>query len=458
MAEQLPTRLHLDPPIDQWQVTPRNGRTAPVIATGHQPYFWHSGILAKYLAADAFAQHVGGAALNVVVEHNPIGPLTIDVPIQANEIIAVARVGVDRRADAQTTPINRLDPVDGDRVFGSIAEAAYRLPHAGGGDLSRVLEDSLSAIGEALAEAQDRASLSEQVSDALDRLIRPLIKQDMPRLPTSRLVTQHFVDRLLADPVGCVRAYNLAAATYPEAGIRPLYLGRDVVELPLWAQNKSQSTPVYADLGDSHRPQLFTQGQTLDLTGKDALQYLRPRAITLSVIMRSEHCDLFIHGTGGGVYDQVTEQWWGDWVGEPLAPMAVVSADLYLPFEVPVASQEQLNQAVWFDHHLPFNVDRFTQSKDEQEQAMVAEKRELLAHMNDDRDKRRRAKAFKRIHEINATLRDTHQQAVKEAEHKKREARIGVRNSRIAQRRDWCFALYPERNLRELKNKIELLM
>ena len=78
------------------------------------------------------------------------------------------------------------------------------------------------------------------------------------------------------------------------------------------------------------------------------------------------------HGTGGGVYDQVTERWWSDWTKEDLAPKAVVSADVYLPFDVPVATRDELHRAVWFEHHLPFNVDRYVEAG-EAEAALVAD-------------------------------------------------------------------------------------
>lgn len=452
MADPPPTRLHIDPPMDQWRVTPRNGRAKPVIATGHQPTLWHPGILAKYLAADALAEHVGGSTLNAVVEHNPLGPLAVDVPIQIDETLSVFSVKLDRRPGADTTPPNRLGPINGGSMLGSITEAAYRSLDVKGA--SRVLEDKLACIGESLADAQDQVSLAMQVSDALGRLFQPFVRWPIPSLPTSRLVTPSFVERLLADPLGCVRSYNRAAGVYPDAGIRTLYAGRDVAEAPLWAQGGGRCTPVFVDLGDSGKPYLFTQGQPLDLTGPDALACLRPRAVTLSAVMRSEHCDLFIHGKGGGNYDQVTERWWKDWTGEDLAPKAVVSADVYLPFDVPVTTPQQRDRAQWYAHHLPHNIDRYSRAGGEYEAAMITEKRRLLDQMNDDRDKRRRARAFQRVHAINTELRGQHQGLIREAAQRANDARIGVSNAAIAGRRDWCFALYPGDEIRQLKQRL----
>jgi hypothetical protein len=50
-------------------------------------------------------------------------------------------------------------------------------------------------------------------------------------------------------------------------------------------------------------------------------------------LLRWAGCDLFIHGTGGGVYDRVTERWFAAWLGErALAPANVVSATRLVDF------------------------------------------------------------------------------------------------------------------------------
>lgn len=453
MADPPPIRLHIDPPMDQWRVTPRNGRTTPVIATGHQPYLWHPGILAKDLAADAFAKHIAGTALHVVVEHNTIDTRSFEVPQQIGGNLAIHHCQLSQTLSDENLPPNVAKPIDTrfaverlDDEASVAATTSARCIHAGLKDLA----DGFDTVGE---NYPDHA---QQMTLLLHHLMRPHLHRPMQTLLTRHVVTPVFVDRLLSDPAGCVRAYNRAARAYPEAGIRPLYLGRDVVEAPLWAQDATTCTPVYIDLGDSKRPYLFTtqHNQQLDLAAPNAIDYLRPRAITLSAIMRSEHCDLFIHGSGGGVYDQVTERWWHDWVGEELAPMAVVSADMFLPFDAPTATRDERIQAQWFAHHLPHNVDLYTEAVDTQEASLRREKQDLLDHMNDDRDKRRRASAFKRIHAINSELQSRHAESLHHAQQRSKAMRIGVANARIARRRDWCFALYPDASLKELADQI----
>lgn len=448
MADTMSTRLHIEPPIDQWRAKPRNGRTKPIIATGHQPTLWHPGILAKYLTADAFAKRVGGSTLNVVVDHNPVEPIGIDLPISRDQALQAVRLALDDRPTAGTIPPNRLPAL---RAVDAVKQLTEQARATG---VPKHVQVGLHRLAQAYQSAGTHEHLAAQTSSVLNKLMQPDLHQPMQALPTSELVTHRFVQRLLQDPVGCARSYNRAAQAYPKAGIRRLYVGRDVVEVPLWAQGEGACTPVFIDLGDTAKPLLFTQGQVLDLTGTDVLQVLRPRAITLSAIMRSELCDLFIHGTGGGVYDQVTEHWWQDWAKEDLAPMAVVSADVVMSFEVPTATRDEYAKAQWYAHHLRHNVDRYTQPMGDDEAALRQEKHELLERMDDDRLKRRRAVAFRRIHAINKKLGALHRDALAQAKQRADDARIGLGNNVIVRRRDWCFALYPECVLQGLADKI----
>jgi hypothetical protein len=245
---------------------------------------------------------------------------------------------------------------------------------------------------------------------------------------------------------------------------------------------------VFADLADAKPILTLDDGQPLPRAtdgsvkshGPDGSARLAPRALLLTALARAHFCDLFIHGTGGGVYDQVMEAWWQQWVGTPLAPRVTVSADVFLPFDAPVADRDQYNRAVWNLHHLPHNLDRALNNppllRDNQpvddpsapsdgrpldpsslplsDQALIARKRQLLAAMDDDRDRPRRAAAFKEIHHINRVLGEAHPELLQRARADLERGRAGLANRHVAHRRDWCFALYPQRQLQDLDRAI----
>jgi hypothetical protein len=177
---------------------------------------------------------------------------------------------------------------------------------------------------------------------------------------------------------------------------------------------------------------------------------LAPRALLLTALMRADCSDLFIHGTGGAIYDQLTEQWIKTWLGRTLAPMTVVSADLHLNFDVPMAQARDVTRAKWWQHHLPHNLDR-TLNIDGPE---ITRKRILLQQMNDDRDRVRRAKAFHEIHAINDDLARRYPEAIVSARRKLNEAHTGVANRIISAKRDWCFTLFPAEQLNALARQL----
>jgi hypothetical protein len=74
--------------------------------------------------------------------------------------------------------------------------------------------------------------------------------------------------------------------------------------------------------------------------------------------------------------------------------------------------------------------------------------------MDDDRDKARRRAAFEALHAINDRLVDEHPQALAQADEQLSEAQMGLSNGAVADRRDWCFGLYPPRKLEALARAI----
>jgi hypothetical protein len=268
------------------------------------------------------------------------------------------------------------------------------------------------------------------------------------------------VRRMVDDARACVAAYNRAVGRHPAARVAPLAESLDRAELPLWARGWEQPRlKVFADLSDTRPALALESGEIIDLHGlpsartrRGGLQ-LAPKALFMTALLRRSCCDLFIHGKGGGVYDAITESWWRDWMGEELAPMAVVSADLYLPFDVPVATPGDLAKARWYSHHLPHNLDRVLSLHD----AGAARKRVLLEQMNRDDNRARRAAAFAELHAINARLAADHPEAIHAAAGRLEETEIGVLNHGLARKRDWCFALYPPAQLDALRDEIAAL-
>lgn len=133
--------------------------------------------------------------------------------------------------------------------------------------------------------------------------------------------------------------------------------------------------------------------------------------------------------------------------------MAVVSADVRLDFrgfDVPLAEPADVERAVWWRHHVRHNVDRAVKA----DGPLVERKREILRHMDDDRDPRRRAALFAELHRINKRLAEAHPAVIADADAAIDLARTGLINRQIAMKRDWFFGLYPPEKLEALRRAI----
>lgn len=432
--------VRVEPAISTWK---REGDASSVWATGHQVTHWHAGILAKYLAIDEAAQRYGGRTLNVVVDQDVANPLRVVLPFVHEERVGSQQV---RALVNRTVTLGRFSPgvAVGQQAAADARDVLRRLRRAwdeGPGVAACETEPLLEAWSE--AQHENTPNLAVQMADVLDTLMTPYRASTPDRVMASALVDDEMVERLRERSLACAVAYNRAAGAVPEAGIGPLHVGVDHVEVPLWALGQGGRGRVYVEQATGELV-TFTRGVSLDR--------LAPRALMLTALMRSRHASLFVHGTGGAVYDRVTEAWWQDWTGETLQPMAMASADGRLDFDVPMASADDVQRAVWWAHHLPHNVTRHV-APDSQ---ASREKADLLQRMDSSANRKERRAFFETLQTLNEGQVAEHHDVVQQANADAKIARIAHANHAVASRRDACFALLPEATLRALRKSLTM--
>ncbi len=473
--------LFVQPPLDQWQFrsfgdgendlnptrttlaeclainAQRLGTGQPVaghttIATGHQASLWHPGILAKGFAMSAAAGRMAAGMFHVVVDQDVHPALRLELPVIGSQRLSVQVIELGPYDNA--VPTGFQPPVEPGLIRRNLIEAARRLGDA--------LPIDVQPVVEAFGDPPEGQTLAQQVTVALERLRAPLAGGPSPVLFVSQMIRWPIYGQLLKTILGdarrCVTSYNQAVGAYPDAGVARLQVEPDRVELPLWAVAWSQPRlRVFADLAgprpmftlDNGEPMTLGHGKTDQPDPKTGRYQLAPRALLMTAFLRRWCCNLFIHGTGGGRYDRVTARWWGDWRGEDLAPITIVSADLPMRFSVPISDATQLQKAVWWARHVRYNVDRvmpaeLLDAKD------VARKHCLLDHMDDDRDRSRRAAAFAELHQINRRLADAAGRLLTDAQAQLDHTKTGLANHAAAMKRDWFFGLYEPDQLRAL--------
>lgn len=408
----------------------------PILITGHQCGLWHPGILAKDFAAASAARKHGVQWLHLIVDQDAHDSSTIEWPILNGDVL-------------ETHALVLWDQDDALRGVPTMAS-----PLADVQDVVRRIEDfaTTRGLGQRLdcfisawqsAGQVDCRNLAEQWSVVTTQMLRPW-SGEVAVLHVSDLEGWEPYERnlefLVADAGTCVKRYNAAVAAQPSAGLTYLQTAREQVELPYWAVRSGEARRrLWANLKDSTPVLSLGDGTVLD---RAAWQVL-PRALTLTSSLRSAGqgcCAMFIHGTGGAMYDQVMEQWLGSWQpGFELMPRATVTADLRLSWSgIAKAGPACLRHALWRVHHLPHNMDRELDLNG----PLAQEKQQILKHMDDDRDRHRRAALFRRLHEINAELAERHHDVIESAEMEVGRCRRGLRNRQAAQRRDWPWLAY----------------
>ena len=486
-------RVYAEPPLDHWHVNTSNridrsdlieriaanahrfGTGQPthnqsLIATGHQAWLWHPGILAKDLAMLAAAKRLNTGMYHLVVDQDAHEALRLELPVIHDDHLSIETVQL--AATDPAVPTGWQPPADPGEIQQNLINTQRRL-----GDNLAI---DLQPIIEAFNNPPPCQTLAQQITVALAHLREPYTKNPIPILFVSDLLGmtsyQRLLEEILADATQCVTHYNNATDHYPQARIAKLRVEPDRVELPLWALQWGQPRQrVFADLAGTPPIFVLDNGQpiapvspltpalrTTKSTPTETHQQsftLVPRALLLTAVLRQHCCDFFIHGRGGGEYDRVMEDWWQNWCGDPnapntlLAPTATVSVDVQLDLPVPAADTDDLRHAVWQAHHTPHNIDRSI-PVDKTKTPIIAEKHRLIEHMNDDRNRQRRAAAFDRIHQINKQLANNHPEIITNSTDQLVQTQIGIANHRIATKRDWCLSFYEPSQLRAINNEL----
>ncbi len=450
----------IDPSASSWQsslsprpIPPRARRfreqlglptDAPLIMTGHQAAFWHAGILAKYLAADAATRAFGARTAWIVVDQDANDFAAIRYPVRTTDNRLATRTWLLTRRgligpDGQPLPTGSIPPF-----------TPEPLPVPGRGErfAAESVQPGLHAIREALLRhAREAASAADQIRRAMDDLLAPFTQTAPSVFATHFARTDLFrevVDRMRDDPAACIRAYNAAVAAHPHARMTTLAHNdtQYIYELPLWRIDPTeggQRRRVYAEELD-------------DIP----LEQVAPRAALMTGLLRladSGGCELFIAGTGGGGergYERVAEQWLQSWLGETLAAEAVVSATVHLNMGERPVTDVDVAHALWRAHRAPHDPALLGDVQ------AAKEKMSLVRQIEEERLRGEDPSAtYRRMHRLLEQVRAERSDALEAvASHAARHL-ARRRDAAILTDRTWPFPLHAEQTITTLQRHID---
>ena len=334
----------------------------PIVMGGHQPDLFHPGVWLKNFVLDAYAQAVGGTAINLVVDTDRCTRWSVGVPVGNAAEARLETVELDapcgemaweerailepKRFEAFGNRVSEiLAPIEPDPIIRSW--------------WPRVVERAAASHRLGLAIAQARHGLEREWG--LDTLELPV--SELVRLPTVMVLCGW----LLTQTRQLHEIYNDALTSFrrehhtrgrgrpmPDLATRPGREGEGIwFEIPwwLWSKDDPRRRRVFAQthtsgnllLSDMEtlRVELPISADTSPAKWVDALSRLdehdirlRPRAILTTLIARLLVADVFVHGIGGAVYDEITDAVVVGLTGCEPPRHAVVSGTLRLPTDL----------------------------------------------------------------------------------------------------------------------------
>lgn len=406
----------LDILVDEAPVDP-----ALLVMTGHQPELYHPGIWVKDFLLQRLAEETGATAIDVVVDSDAFDRVELRVPCLRPEAMRCTSVLAVASPDScfSSTPAPTPKEVAAFREAGIEALATLPAP---------ALTRHFALFAETLASASgDAGDLAEAITVARRRYEAPAGTTYL-ELPLTLQATTgaylRFLTHLVLGAHAFCEAYNgeldaFRDRTSTRSAAQPfpnLRRTDDLIELPFWWIEGGRRRSVWAR---SERPAIVVDDVVvIDLTSDPeeafslmlaAAPMIAPKALALTMFERVFVADLFIHGVGGGRYDEVTDGVIRRFLGIEPPRYAVASMTLHLPLgghevtEEEVAAVEQrLNRLQHNPDQLLGEIEFDTVDERERATSLSIEKTTLVAAIGrPDADKKM---IGARIRDVNAAL------------------------------------------------------
>jgi hypothetical protein len=444
-----------------------------LLLAGHQPQLFHPGVWFKNFALGRLAQAHDAAAVNLVIDSDTIKSASIRVPGGSVESpLAHTVMFDDASAEIPYEQRQILNPA----LFASFAERVGEV-------LKPLVADPLihdywplvlgrsretKNLGQCLAQGRHQLEGQWGLS-TLEFPQSQICHLDAFYWFAAHLFAQ--LPRLREIYNGAVaqyrRTYHLRSANHP---VPDLAIEGEWLEAPFWIWSTT----------DSRRRRLFVRrrGEEILLTDRQSLEialplsaeglgqravdvlaslpargiHIRTRALLTTMFARLLAGDLFLHGIGGGKYDELTDLLIARFFGLKPPAVMVLSATLHLPIARPRVSSDDARRIEQLLRELEFHPERYLDAVADHGASSPAAIEQLVAtkrHWIDTPQTRQNARA--RCHEIrrvNAALQALLEQRRSELVAERETIARLLRADHVLSSREYAFCLYPEKTLR----------
>jgi hypothetical protein len=453
------------------QTADREGRALEpetLLVAGHQPELFHPGVWVKNFALQGLAHRHGAAALNLVVDNDTVKTTAVWVPTpppQPGQRPQLRLVPFDRWTGE--SPYEERTIADQELFAGFAARAGELLR---GWDYEPILP---AFWAEVLRQARRTPLLGECFAAARRTFEQSwgCYNLEVPIHVVCRTEPfAWFACHLLTELRRFHHLYNTTVHEYRQRnGIRSRNhpvpdLARDVqwLEAPFWGWRTGSTARrgrLFVRLDDNHLDLRVDAEAWPSLpisdNGEDTVQAwqqlgtqgfkVRSRALTTTLYARLFLADLFLHGIGGGKYDELTDELIrGFYQVEPPAYL-VLSATRWLPLPRAAVDPQDRRRLLRAVRDVHFNPQRHLGEADplgEDVAKWTAEKEAWIA--SQPQTARQRRERFRRLRSLTEQLRQPLRQREEQLRQELELCQRQLAANAVLQRRDYSFCLFPE--------------
>ncbi|MFV2068658.1 MAG: hypothetical protein ACC645_16935 [Pirellulales bacterium] len=444
-----------------------------VFLAGHQPELFHPGVWFKNFLLGEIARDHSAVAINLQIDSDTMKRAGIAVPGGSIERPTTHFVPFDH--DGPEIPFEERQVIDREafRTFGRRATEILRplVPNPMLTDLWPRAEKCLDAtenLGRSLA--QSRHEIEGEWG---------LATLEIPQSWVCRFEAFHwFTAHLLAQLPRLWEAYNGALVDYRRANrVRSrshpapdLACDGDWLEAPFWIWSREdprrrglfvRSCGDQLELTD-RRHTTLTLPLTSDGDGRRAAEQLadvsdrgirlRTRATITTLFARLFLGDLFVHGIGGGKYDEVTDVLIHRFFGLEPPDLVIASATMHLPVPhardtaAEVGRLKRLLRDLEYHAECHLDVAHLTSVDRASARKWIDAKQQWLTRPRTFENARSRHAGIARANrELQPLVEDLRRRTFAELDR----ARAAERAHGVLSSREYAFCLYPEANLRK---------
>lgn len=374
--------------------------SSPLLLAGHQPELFHAGVWFKNFVLSSLATRLNALAVNLLIDNDTLRTAAIRVPTGTLDNPRIELIPFDAPSDE--VPFEDREILDA-ACFHSFAS---RSTAAIAPLVANPLLTDLWPL--AKSDAGRSRNLGRAIAEARHRLEGSLGLATL-ELPLSQVCEtdsfRWFTTGLLAGLPRLHEVYNRSLAEYRRANklrsrshpVPNLVVEQGFLEAPFWLWTRE----------DPRRGRMFVfrHADRLEVTDRDRMRFelplsgeravdalrkqseagvrVRPRALVTTMFARLLLADLFVHGIGGGKYDQLTDAIMARFFGITPPAFLTATATVRLPVERPMATVGDLLRLAKEERELRFHPERFLFDQagktSGEVQRLIAEKEHWLA-------------------------------------------------------------------------------